>query len=257
MTGVITLGQSQCVATLTIDNRAKANCLTLAMLEQLSDHITTIENDDSIRAVVITGAGDSFFCSGADVREWGAMPPQDMAGKWIRRGNRVFKKLRELDTPVIALLNGHALGGGLELALMADYRLCADTAKIALPELSVGIVPGWLATQQLSRLTSMTVVKDMLMFGQQLSAQQAQDCHIVNDVCTADTAQQKLDDVVGAVLANSAYLSSVAKRLIHGSYGIDVDEILHEFSADMASGSDACTEGKKAFAEKRKPHFRS
>ena len=254
------MGQIDCnihenIATITIDNINKANCLSMDMVSQLATHINTINSRSDIQGIVLRGAGDRFFCAGADIKEWGQLSPDHMSRKWIRNGHRVFKSLRSSDIPVICVLNGHALGGGLELALMCDYRLSVDYAKIGLPETIVGTIPGWLASEQLSKLTSISVAKQMILFGETLTAEHAYQQGIINKVCSADMLDETIHNVILAIKKRSPYIGSVAKRLIHATYGIDSNDILHEFAVYLSGASKAGDEGKNAFIEKRPPDF--
>lgn len=242
------------VATITIDNVNKANCLSMKMVGQIATHIDMISQSDA-QVIVLRGAGDKFFCAGADIKEWGQLSPDDMSRKWIRNGQQVFKKLRSSDIPVICVLNGHALGGGLELALMADYRVAVDYAKIGLPETIVGTIPGWLASEQLSKLTSISVAKQMILFGENLTADQAYQQGIINKVCPPKILDETINNLITAVKNRSPYIGSVAKRLIHATYGIDGNDVLHEFAVYLSGASTAGEEGKNAFIEKRPPNF--
>ena len=146
------------VATLTLDNPAKLNCFTVDMLAQLAGHLDLIEARPEIRAVIVTGEGEKAFCSGADINAWGDLSPADFARNWVRGGHRIFDRLARLSKPTVAALNGHAFGGGLELAAACDSRLITPKATVALPEGGVGIVPGWSGNQRLARSIPEAVV---------------------------------------------------------------------------------------------------
>ena len=147
------------VAELRLDNPAKLNCFTVEMLGQLSSHLELIEGRSEVRAVIVTGEGEKAFCSGADINAWGGLSPADFARTWVRGGHRIFDRLARLGKPTIAALNGHAFGGGLELASACDIRVMTPKATIALPEAGVGIVPGWSGSQRLARLIPEAMVK--------------------------------------------------------------------------------------------------
>ena len=136
------------VAELRLDNPAKLNALTVPMLEALDAHCATLERSPEVRAVIVTGTGEKAFCTGADIAAWGPMAPFDFARHWVREGHRIFDRLARLGKPTIAALNGHAFGGGLELAACCDIRVIAPRATLALPEAGIGIVPGWSGTQR-------------------------------------------------------------------------------------------------------------
>ena len=129
------------VAELRLDNPAKLNAFTVAMLSQLEAHCALIDRNPAIRCVLVTAEGDRAFCTGADINAWGDLTPADFARHWVRDGHRVFDRLARLSKPTIAVLSGHAFGGGLELAAACDIRVMAPKATLALPESGVGIVP--------------------------------------------------------------------------------------------------------------------
>jgi enoyl-CoA hydratase/carnithine racemase len=131
------------IATITLDRPEKLNAVTPEMLEGLEAALGSIEADESVRVLVLTGAGDRAFCAGADINAWASLDPIDMWRKWVRSGHRVIDRLEGLRQPTIAALNGIAYGGGLELALACDLRIAADTVKVAAPEVGIGTIPGW------------------------------------------------------------------------------------------------------------------
>ncbi len=253
--GQITCNIKNNIATITIDNIHKANCLSMDMLHMLSVHMDTISNTPHVRAIVLRGKGDTFFCAGADIKEWGQLSPDDMSRKWIRGGHKVYQALRACDIPSICVLNGHAYGGGLEIALMCDYRLAVDGINIGLPEGSVGTIPGWLASEQLAQMTSIAIAKQMILFGENISAHQAQQQGIITRVCPMDSVSDTLTSILDKITCRSPYITSVAKRLVHATYGIDSNPILHEFAVYMTGASKAGDEGKNAFIEKRQAKF--
>ena len=161
------------LAILRLDNPAKLNSLTPEMLSGLEAHCDVLDRDDALRCVLLTAEGGRAFCTGADINAWGDLPPADFARRWVRDGHRIFDRLARLSKPTIAVLNGHAFGGGLELATACDIRVMAPGATLALPETGVGIVPGWSGTQRLMRLLPEPVVKEMALFGRRLSAERA------------------------------------------------------------------------------------
>jgi hypothetical protein len=148
MSDSVRLELSGGIATITLARPEKLNALDDGMIELLGRHADMIDADRSVRAVILTGDGKAF-CAGGDIAAWGGLSPLDMGQGWVRSGHRVFDKLARLKPPVIAAINGHALGGGLELAITADIRICEAQAKIGLPECGLGMIPGWSGTQRL------------------------------------------------------------------------------------------------------------
>ncbi|GAB1362560.1 enoyl-CoA hydratase/isomerase family protein [Rhodobacter sp.] len=181
MSGVV-LAVEGAVAELRLDNPAKLNCFTPEMLAQLATHLEALENRADIRAVVLIGTGERAFCTGADINGWGDLNPAEFARNWVRGGHRIFDRLARLAKPTIAALNGHAFGGGLELAAACDIRVMVPKATIALPEAGVGIVPGWSGTQRLGRLLPEPMLKEMALFGRRIAADRALSCGFVAEL---------------------------------------------------------------------------
>lgn len=150
------------IATLTIARPEKLNAFDIDMLKALGSACDTIEADAGVRVAILTGAGKAF-CAGGDIKAWGAMSAQDFGHQWVRFGHRVFERLATLRMPLIAAINGHTLGGGLELAAAADIRIAEVQAKIGLPETSLGMVPGWSGTQRLVKRFGAQVVRRMVL----------------------------------------------------------------------------------------------
>ena len=161
------------VAEMRLDNPAKLNALTPEMLDQIAAHCDRLERERQVVAVLITATGPKAFCTGADINAWAGLAPADFARHWVRAGHRVFDRLARLSKPTIAVLEGPAYGGGLELAAACDIRVMSPRSKIALPETGVGIAPGWSGSQRLARLLPEPVLKEMVLFGRVLTAERA------------------------------------------------------------------------------------
>jgi enoyl-CoA hydratase/carnithine racemase len=241
------------VAELRLDNPAKLNALTVAMLEALDAHCAALERDPEVRAVVLSGTGERAFCAGADIAAWGGLAPFDFARHWVREGHRIFDRLARLSKPTVAALNGHAFGGGLELAAACDIRVMTPAATLALPEAGVGIVPGWSGTQRLARLMPGPVVREMALFGRRIPAERALALGFVAEIA---------EDAAGAaraIAAKAAGLSpravEVAKYMIQAGVGEDRGALIETLGSGMIAASADRAEGVGAFAEKRKPEF--
>src|SRR5258706_5037456 len=161
------------VATVILDRAEKLHALTPEMMETLEDIAARIDADSGIRCVILTAAGDKAFCVGADINEWAALQPLDMWRRWVRRGHQVFDQWARLRQPVICAINGHAFGGGLELAITADIRIAAEHAQFALPEASIGTCPGWSGSQRLVQLIGASRAKYLALSGTRVSAAHA------------------------------------------------------------------------------------
>jgi enoyl-CoA hydratase len=241
------------VAELRLANPAKLNALTVAMLEALDAHCAALERDAGVRAVVLTGEGDKAFCTGADIAAWGPMLPFDFARHWVREGHRIFDRLARLGKPTVAALNGHAFGGGLELAACCDVRVIAPRATLALPEAGVGIVPGWSGTQRLARLLPEPVVREMALFGRRISAERAVALGFAAEL--ADDPRAAARGLAEAAARLSPRAAEVAKYMIGAGAGEDRAALIEALGAGMIAASADRAEGVEAFRGKRKPTF--
>ena len=241
------------IAEIRLDNPSKLNALTGEMLKAIERHCAELERRRDVRAVLLTAEGNRAFCSGADIGEWSKLAPSDFARHWIREGHRILDRLARLPMPTIAVLNGHAYGGGLELAATCDIRIMHPAARLALPETGIGIVPGWSGTQRLVRLLSEPVVKEMALFGRSLSAQRALQLGFVAEISDdpRDTASQWLETVAG----NSPCATEAVKQMIHGGAGENMAACIEAMAGGMIAASDDKAEGVNAFRDKRKPDF--
>ena len=230
------------VAELRLDNPAKLNCFTVEMLGQLASHLEVVEGRPEVRAVIITGEGEKAFCSGADINAWGGLGPADFARNWVRGGHRIFDRLARLAKPTIAALNGHAFGGGLELAAACDIRIITPKATIALPEAGVGIVPGWSGSQRLARLIPEAMVKEMALFGRRIGPDR-----LLASGFVAEIAEK------AATLSPRA--TEITKAMIHAGQGEDSAALIEALGSAAIAASADRQEGVAAFQEKRKAEF--
>ncbi len=241
------------VAEMRLDNPAKLNALTPGMLDQIMAHCDAVEREGQVVAVLVTATGPKAFCTGADINSWAGLGPADFARHWVRAGHRVFDRLARLSKPTIAVLDGAAYGGGLELAAACDIRVMSPRSKIALPETGVGIVPGWSGTQRLARLLPEAVLKEMVLFGRVILPERALALGFVAEV--AEDPGAAALEIAERLRATSPRATEVAKYMIHAAVGEDRDAMIEALGSGMTVATDDKAEGVAAFRAKRKPEF--
>ena len=241
------------VAEVCLDNPAKLNAFTPQMLRQLDQHCDLIEHRPEIACVLVTATGNRVFCTGADINAWGDLAPAEFARHWVRDGHRIFDRVARLSKPTIAVLTGHAFGGGLELAAACDIRVMVPSATLALPEAGVGIVPGWSGTQRLARLLPEPVLKEMALFGRRLTAERALGLGLAAEV--AADARGVAEAIAVAMQGQSARAVEVAKAMIHAGAGEDRAAMIEALGSGMIAATADRVEGVAAFRAKRKPEF--
>lgn len=241
------------VAELRLDNPTRLNAFTADMLGQLAGHLDTIEHNTDIACVLVTAVDAKAFCAGADINAWGDLTPAAFARHWVRGGHRIFDRLARLAQPTIAVVQAHAFGGGLELAAACDIRVMGPNATLALPEAQVGIVPGWSGSQRLARLLPEAIVKEMALFGRQITAERAFALGFVAEV--ADDARAAADMIAAKVAGLSPRAVEIAKSMIHAGINEDSAALIEALGSAAMSASADRDEGVAAFREKRKPTF--
>ncbi|MBO9406612.1 enoyl-CoA hydratase/isomerase family protein [Shimia sp. R9_1] len=241
------------VATLTLQNEAKYNALDVPMLEALETHIDAIERDSAVRVLILTGTGQKAFCSGADIAAWGSLSPAEFARHWVRDGHRLFDRIARLSKPTIAAINGHAFGGGLELATACDLRIAAPKALLALPEARVGIVPGWSGTQRLVRLIGEVLVKELALFGRRISAERAQQAGFLAEI--SEDPLQAAQALAEEQMALSPRAVEITKSMILAGSGEDSGAMIEALGSAAIAASEDRDEGVAAFMEKRAAQF--
>ncbi len=243
------------VAVVTLQRAAKLNALTPAMLEALEAVARSLEADHALRVVVLTGAGEKAFCVGADINEWAALQPLDMWRHWVRRGHQVFDQWARLRLPVIAAINGHALGGGLELALCADIRIAAEAAQFALPEASIGTCPGWSGSQRLVRLVGASQAKYLALSGRRLAAHDAQARGLVHEVEPAAALSERALSLARELAAKAPVALQLTKQLLNAAAGEDSAATLEAMAGALAASTEDGAEGVRSFRDRRPPRY--
>ncbi|MBJ2151329.1 enoyl-CoA hydratase/isomerase family protein [Paracoccus sp. IB05] len=240
------------LAEIRLDNPAKLNCFTADMLAQFATHLDVIEHSEA-RVVLVTATPGKCFCSGADITGWGALSPRDFARHWVRGGHRLFDRLARLAQPTIAVMEGHAFGGGLELAAACDIRVMAPGATIALPETGIGIVPGWSGTQRLARLLPEPVLREMSLFGRRIAAERAHNLGFIAEI--AHDPRATALEIAARAVTLSPRATEVAKQMILAGRGEDKGALIEALGSAAIAASEDRSEGVASFAEKRKPIF--
>ena len=242
------------IARLTIRRADKLNALDADMVEALVPLCRQIERSKA-RVVILTGEGEKSFCAGGDIAAWSGWSPEEFGRHWVRDGHTAFDALARLVQPVIAVLNGHCLGGGLELAACADYRIAEAHVKIGQPESGLGIIPGWSGTQRLVRRFGSQVVRRMTLFGEVYSADAALALGLVDQVVEKGAGLAAAVELAENVVARSPRATEVTKMLINAAEGEERERVLESLAGAVAAVSDDLREGLAAFREKRKPDF--
>jgi enoyl-CoA hydratase len=252
---LVTVGREGHVATVKLARPAKLNALTPAMLDALEQIARELDADTDLRVVVLTASGDKAFSVGADINEWAALQPLDMWRRWVRRGHQVFDQWARLRQPVIVALNGHAMGGGLELALAGDIRLAAAQAEVALPEASIGTCPGWSGSQRLVRLVGSSAAKYLALSGVRLRAEQALAHGLVHEVLPADALAERARDLAAEMARKAPVALQLTKQLVNAAGGEDSAATLEAMAGALAASTEDGAEGVRSFREKRAPQY--
>lgn len=238
-------------------NNPPLNLVTLEMTRQLGDALAAIAEDPTVRAVVLTGAGERGFCAGSDVREFPALRERAVETK-LRRENDVWTRLEDLPQPTIAALHGWALGGGFELALCCDLRVMDDDARIGLPEIRLGVFPGSGGPIRLVRLLGQSRAKALVYFGDPVTARDAERLGLVHQVVPSGRAAAAAFDLARRLAAQPAQAIQASKRVMRIADAAPRDTAL-AFAleqSDRIFRTDDMVEGVAAFLEKRPPRFR-
>ncbi len=243
------------VARIILNRPEKLNALTIEMLASLEAHIASLEHNPAIRVIMLTGAGERSFCVGADIKAWAALDAVDMWREWIREGHRVFNRIANINIPTIAALNGYTFGGGLELALSTDIRIAATQVQLALPEVKLGIVPGWGGTHRLPAAIGTARAKQMMFTGMRIDADKAAKWGLINEVVDLDDLHQRAAAIAGEIVENAPLAVQMTKQLIDGGVTARYGYHLESLASGFARFTEDAKEGIAAFKEKRDAVF--
>ena len=244
------------ITIITINRPNKLNSLNKATIEELHDAFKKAKKDDSTKVIIVTGSGEKAFVAGADISEFANFEVKE-GKKLAAKGQKIlFDYIENSSTPVIAAINGFALGGGLELAMACHFRIASDNAKMGLPEVSLGVIPGYGGTQRLPNLVGRGRALEMIMTAGMIDANQALTYGLVNHVTNHEELLPFCMNLAGKISRNSSVAISAAIRAVNANYedGINGFEIeINEFG--NCFGTEDFIEGTSAFLDKRKADF--
>jgi enoyl-CoA hydratase len=244
------------VAVLTLDRPEALNALSPEMLDAIDGHLDTIEAEPGLRAVIITGAGEKAFTAGADINHMRQATALE-ARRWAKQGHAVVNRIEAFPRPVIAAVNGYALGGGCELALACDIRLASERARFGLPEVTLGILPGWGGTQRMARATSPGFAKELIFTGRYVDAQEALAAGLANHVYPPDELMDRAMELAEKIATMPPAQIASAKEIVNLALEGDLQgHLARELDAfALAFTTEDQREGMAAFFEKRPPEF--
>jgi enoyl-CoA hydratase/carnithine racemase len=251
----VVLAVSGVIATITLNRPAKLNALNPEMLALLDGYCARLERDAAVRVVILTGEGNRAFCAGADITVWADLQPIEMWRTWIRDGHRIFSRIAGLRQPVIAAINGHAFGGGLELALAADIRLAVTQAEFALPETGIGTIPGWGGTHRLPALVGTGRAKQMIFAGDRVDAVTAERWGMINGVVDVDALRGSALALAQRIAERAPLAVQLAKQAIDTGTVQPSSMAVEAMAGAIAAASADGREGVASFRERRTATF--
>jgi enoyl-CoA hydratase len=243
------------IAFLTINRPQVLNALNSALLLEMNEFLENVGQRKNIRAMVITGAGKAFV-AGADITEMSGLDPQQ-ALLFAQKGQATFERLENLPFPVIAAVNGYALGGGCELAMSCDFRIASKTAKFGQPEVSLGLIPGYAGTQRLTKIAGLGNALYLILAGETITAEDALRIGLVQKVTEPENLLDETMNLARKIASNGSKALSKAKEVIRKGAGMEFREAMRLEAEGFSSlfAYDVTREGMRAFLEKRKPDW--
>ena len=249
--------QEDGIATITINRPKQMNALNPEVLNQLEQALDRVEKDKDAKVILITGAGEKAFVAGADIAEMSKMTPLE-AKEFSKLGQKVFRKIEQIKKPVIAVVNGYALGGGLELAISCDYILASENAQLGQPEVGLGIFPGFGGTQRLVRILGKLRAKELVFFGERITAQKAYEMGLVNEIVPQDKLMERAKELAKKLMEKGLIAIGLVKTAIERGADLDLDSalLIEQTLFGLCFDTHDQKEGMSAFLEKRKPQFK-
>lgn len=244
------------IAQITINRPSKLNALNKATIQELHEAFDAADKDKAVKVIIVTGSGEKAFVAGADISEFAHFDVEN-GSKLAQKGQELlFDFVENLSTPVIAAVNGFALGGGLELAMACHFRVASDNAKMGLPETSLGVIPGYGGTQRLPQLIGKGRAMELVMTAGMIDAQTALSYGLVNHVTTQDDLLTLAEKIASKIMRNSSVAISKAIKAVNANFKDGVDGFAVEIEEfGNCFGTEDFTEGTTAFLEKRKADF--
>ena len=257
MAGRVHATRDGAIATVVIDHQERLNALSTPMWRELGEHFRALAADDAVRCVVLRGAGDKAFAAGADIAEMANDTPAEAEDK-TRHGQRLTKVIENLGKPVIAAVNGFALGGGCELAMACTIRLAVETAKFGQPEVTIGIIPGYGGTQRLPRLVGKGRALQLILSADMIDAQEAYRIGLVNEIVAKDNLLPRAEAILNKINANAPTAVKLAIDAVNRGLDVSLAEGLDIEASHFTEcfATEDRKEGVAAFREKRKPNFK-
>ncbi len=252
----ILLVEKDGIATITINRPEKLNALNKNTIQELHSVFKILEENTEIKVIVLTGSGEKAFVAGADISEFANFTIEEGAQLAAQGQELLFDFVENLKKPVIAAINGFALGGGLELAMSCHFRIASDNAKMGLPEVSLGVIPGYGGTQRLPQLVGKGKAMEMIMTAGMITAEDARNCGLVNHVVLQSEILDLSYSIAQKIIKNSPIAISQAIKAVNANFKDGVDGYKTEIKAfGKCFGTQDFKEGTTAFLEKRKPEF--
>ena len=253
----ITLSVEDEIGILTINRPKALNALNMETLNEIQAGLREVKAHPNLKALIVTGAGEKAFVAGADIQEMQGMDSIE-ALNFSRLGHYTLNMIQDLEQPVIAAVNGFALGGGTEIALACDFIYASENAKFGLPEATLGVFPGFGGTQRLPRLIGKGRAKELIFTGKMISAQEAFQLGIVNRVFPLATLLEETKKVAVQVAGNGPVGVRLAKMVVNKGFNMDLTEAcsLESYAFGISFSTEDQKEGMKAFLEKRKPNYK-
>lgn len=254
----ILVEQKNHIQWITINRPNQLNALNKATIQELHEALKAADADKGTGVVILTGSGEKAFVAGADIKEFADFNPTQGKELAAKGQELLFDFVENMTTPVIAAVNGFALGGGLELAMSAHIRIASSNAKMGLPEVSLGVIPGYGGTQRLAQLVGRGKANEMVFTAGMISADDALTWGLVNDVCPQEELAERAEKIASKILNNSATAIASAIRAVNAGFKTGVDGFQAEIDEfGNCFGTADFKEGTTAFVEKRKANFRS